>query len=269
MRYFQTIVLSFSLFGVATAENIDQTIAELSELSVGDHRSPQHIARNSFRNPVETLVFFGLEKDMTVVEISPGGAGWYTEILAPYLKDSGQLYAASYDEAAGGYYERNAKTFSDKLTSNPEAYNRVVVTVFNPPHKMEGAPPGSADMVVTFRNIHNYMDDGTESAVFKAMFGMLKPGGILGIVQHRADTDDFDPAYGYVSENAVKKLAKETGFEFIAASETNANPKDTKDHPEGVWTLPPSFELGEKDKAKYAAIGESDRMTMKFVKPVK
>ena len=270
MNYFYKIALGMSLLiGSAAAENLDQTIAELSELAVADHRSTAHISRNVFRNPVETLLFFGLKKDMTVVEISPGGAGWYTEILAPYLRDSGKLYAASYDTSAGGYFERNAKAFNEKLSSKPNVYDQVTVTVFNPPGKLDGAPAGSADMVVTFRNMHNYMGDGVEAVVFEAMYKMLKPGGILGVVQHRANTDDFDPNYGYVSENSVKKAAKSAGFKFVAASETNANPQDTKDHPEGVWTLPPSYELGDKDKAKYAAIGESDRMTLKFVKPVK
>ncbi|MEM7281292.1 MAG: methyltransferase [Pseudomonadota bacterium] len=267
------LLTTFAAYAICTcllhAGTADQAISELSELATASHRSQAHIARNQFRNPTETLVFFGLKKDMTVVEISPGGAGWYTEILAPYLRESGKLYAASYDTSAGGYFERNAKAFDKKLADNPSLYDGVVVTTFNPPSKLEGSPPGTADMVVTFRNLHNYLEDGAEEIVFKAMFNMLKPGGILGIVQHRAITEDFDPSYGYVSEAKVLSLASAAGFKLVAKSETNANPKDTRDHPEGVWTLPPSFELGDKDREKYAEIGESDRMTMKFVKPIK
>lgn len=248
--------------------DFSQQLADLNELAVGEHRSPQHKDRNRFRNPAETLAFFGLRDNMTVVEISPGGAGWYTEILAPYLRQNGKLYAASYDPSAGDYFARNSAAFEEKLRINPNLYNKVQVTVFNPPKVMQGAPAGTADMVVTFRNLHNYLEDGVGDVVFAFMYQMLKPGGILGVVQHRAGKKS-DPKMGYVSEKEVITLANNAGFEFVVSAEINANPKDTKNYAEGVWTLPPSYELGDKDKDKYKEIGESDRMTLKFVKPVK
>ena len=244
--------------------------SRLSAAVYGGHRTVEYQARDPARHPLETLTFFGIRDDMTVVEISPGGGGWYTEILAPFLRDSGKLIAANYDpESDVEYYRRNAKRFTDKLAANPAIYDQVVVTVFDPPAKLAIAPAGSADMVVTFRNLHNWMEAGSHEAALSAMHTALKPGGILGIVQHRERADmsqDPKAESGYVREDYAIELIEAAGFELVSRSEINANPKDTKDHPEGVWTLPPGYELGDLDRDKYAAIGESDRMTLKFIK---
>ena len=243
----------------------------LASAITGDHRSAAHIARNDSRHPVETLKFFGITPHMTVVEIWPGGRGWYTEVLAPYLRDSGKLYAANPDGSTGvKYFVRNAQKFKDKLAARADVYDQVTVTDLLPPNAFEAAPAATADMVVTFRNLHNWVRDGRDEAMFKAMYDALKSGGVLGLVAHRG-TDEMVGAEaakkGYLAQSEARRLAEGAGFEFVASSEINANPKDTKDYAEGVWTLPPSFRLGDTDKAKYAAIGESDRMTLKFVKP--
>ncbi len=266
-----TIRASYFIIAVFALQ-ITAVRADTETLSVAaesDHRSVENRVRNQARHPAATLAFFGIRADMTVVEISPGG-GWYTEILAPYLRDKGKLYAANYDpESKEKYYRTNAKRFLEKLGANPAIYGEVIPTVFDPPAKLEAAPAGSADMVLTFRNLHNWMEEGSEGTAMSAMFSVLKPGGILGIVQHRQDsTVEQDPKAesGYVREDYVIALAEAAGFALVEKSEINANPKDMKDHPEGVWTLPPTYELGDKNRDKYQAIGESDRMTLKFVK---
>lgn len=252
------------LTGAIRADN-----ESLSAVAESDHRSAQNRARDEARHPVATLQFFGIRDDMTVVEITPGG-GWYTEILAPFLRDNGKLYAANYDpESENEYFRSNANRLLEKFKADPAIYGQVIATVFDPPAKLEAAPPGSADMVLTFRNLHNWMEDGIEETAFSAMNMVLKPGGILGIVQHRQDaTVEQDPRAesGYVREDYVIALAEVAGFELVAKSDINANPKDTSDHPEGVWTLPPNYDLGDVGRDKYQAIGESDRMTLKFVK---
>jgi predicted methyltransferase len=241
----------------------------LSAAAEADYRSAENRARDNVRHPVATLAFFGIRNDMTVVEISPGG-GWYTEILAPFLRDNGKLYAANYDpDSKQEYYRSNARLFLDKLAADPAIYGQVIPMVFDPPAKLEAAPPGSADMVLTFRNLHNWMEEGSEVAALSAMHTALKPGGILGIVQHRQDSSvEQDPqaASGYVREDYVIALIEAAGFKWVASSEINANPKDTRNYSEGVWTLPPTYELGDQDRDRYRAIGESDRMTMKFIK---
>jgi len=241
----------------------------LRAVTEADHRSVENRARNVFRHPVETLEFFGIRDDMTVVEISPGG-GWYTEILAPFLRDKGRLYAANYDQKSSEeYYRTNAKRFLEKLTAKPEIYDRVIPTVFDPPAKLEAAPPGIADLVVTFRNVHNWMEESSEVEAISAMYRALKPNGILGVVQHRQQpsiNQDPKAESGYLREDYLIALVEAAGFRFLAKSEINANAKDTGDHPEGVWTLPPTYELGDEDHDKYQAIGESDRMTLTFIK---
>jgi predicted methyltransferase len=225
-------------------------------------RPADEVARDKYRHPLETLTFFGLKPDMTVVEIWPGG-GWYTDILAPYLHDNGKLYAATNKS-------ENADEYKKKLAADPARFGKVVVTHLDPPDKMDIAPPGSADMVVTFRNVHNWMRGDNAEAVFKATYVALKPGGILGVEEHRGDPakpQDPKAASGYVQQDYVIKLAEEAGFMLTGKSEINANPKDTKDYAKGVWTLPPTLRLGDTDKEKYLAIGESDRMTLKFLKP--
>ncbi|MCH8959244.1 MAG: amidohydrolase family protein [Proteobacteria bacterium] len=245
--------------------------ASLAAIADGDHRSEASRARNHYRHPVETLEFIGIKPDMTVVEISPGAGGWYTEILAPYLKDNGKLYAASYDpDSESNYFRSNAEKFNAKLAADPGSYSKVEVTVFDPPLLLAIAPPGSADMVLTFRNVHNWMREGVAPEALAGMYAALKPGGILGVVAHRADPgNEQDPKVvsGYVRQDYFIELAESAGFEFVESGEINANPNDSRDHPEGVWTLPPSLRLKDVDRDKYLAIGESDRMTLKFRKP--
>ncbi len=242
----------------------------LSQLAIGPHRSEANIARNVYRHPVETLLFFDLRDDMTVVEITPGG-GWYTEILAPFLRDQGQYYAAGFDEESNSEFVRKGTArFKAKLAEHPALYDKVVMTPLAPPDKTEIAPAASADMVLTFRNVHNWMDAGTVDGVFAAMFAALKPGGMLGVVEHRGNpaiAQDPKAKSGYVNEAYVITLAEKAGFKLADKSEINANPNDSKDYEGGVWTLPPTLRLKEQDRERYLGIGESDRMTLKFVKP--
>ena len=235
-----------------------------------DSRTVGNVARDIYRHPYETLSFFGIKPTDTVVELEPGG-GWYTEILAPYLAAQGQLYAAADDPASSvAYSQRSAMRFKAKMDSMG-VYSKVKITVFDPAAgKLDIAPPGSADAVLTFRNVHNWMNGGTTQAVFNAAFKALKPGGVFGVEEHRlpaSRTQDPKAPTGYVQEATVIKFAEAAGFKLAARSEVNANPKDTADHEGGVWSLPPTYGLKDKDRAKYQAIGESDRMTLKFVKP--
>lgn len=236
----------------------------------GDHRAAENKARDEYRHPAETLTWLGVEPDMTVVEIWPS-RGWYTEILAPYLRDNGKLYLAGFDRTSDrDYVKKTLKILDDKLAAAPEVYGTPAMTELSPPDKVEIAPAGSADMVLTFRNVHNWMTAGTADAVFAAMYAALKPGGVLGLVEHRGDPDvEQDPQAesGYVTEAATIRMAEKAGFALMDSTELNANPKDTRDHPSGVWTLPPVLRLGDQDREKYLAIGESDRMTLKFRKP--
>jgi predicted methyltransferase len=233
------------------------------------HRSAENRARDPYRHPRETLQFFGLRPDMTVVEVWPGG-GWFTEILAPYLRERGQLYAAHLDPASSAYARRTVDGFRARLTARPDLYDKVVVTTLAaPPARNEIAPPGSADLVVTFRNLHNWMMFGWQREAFEAMHAALKPGGILGVVEHRGDPQrpqDPKAASGYVHEQYAIELIESVGFKLVGRSEVNANPRDTKDYEKGVWTLPPTFAAGAANRERYAAIGESDRFTLKFAK---
>jgi predicted methyltransferase len=230
-------------------------------------RSEANRKRDQYRHPAETLAFFGLKPEMTVVEISPSG-GWYLEILAPLLSSSGHYIAAI--PPAGLSSEANSR--NAKISSWKDAHPQVKVSSseFDPPAKVDIASPGSADLVLTFRNVHNWMSEGTERAAFQAFYKALKPGGVLGIVEHRANPKqkrDKHAKSGYVREKDIIELAKSVGFKLDSKSEINANPKDSKNYSEGVWTLPPSLKLKDKDRERYLAIGESDRMTLKFVKP--
>jgi len=236
----------------------------------GDHRSELNKSRDQYRHPLQTLTFFEVEPSMTVVEIWPGGTGWYTEILAPLLKENGTFYAAHYSAHSGiPYFTKNLNKFNNKINANPEVYGKTIVSTLQPPKSIKIAPNNSVDRVLTFRNVHNWMKNGQAEIIFKAMFDVLKVGGILGVVEHRAlagSTQDPKALSGYVTEAYVIDLAEKAGFTLVAKSEINANPKDTTLHPKGVWTLPPSLRLKQQDREKYLAIGESDRMTLKFVK---
>ena len=259
------------LFAISfSSAQADRDLTSLQRAIAGKQRSAEHKARDKYRHPQQTLEFFDVKDTMTVVEIWPA-EGWYTEILAPYLKDKGKLYAAHFSaDAKQPYFKRGLEHFVKKMHKQPKVYGKVELTVLQPPEFLQIAPDGSADRILTFRNVHNWMKNDQASAVFNAMYKALKPGGILGIVEHRNNSlkqQDTRAESGYVSEDYVIALARNAGFEFLKKSEINANSKDTKNYPAGVWTLPPSLRLKDKDRKKYLAIGESDRMTIKFIKP--
>jgi len=241
----------------------------LAEVVAGAHRSEANRARDVYRHPVETLTFFGIRPDMTVVELWPFG-GWYTEILAPYLRERGTYYAAIMDPETASPEELRYNESFDALTSaNPELYSKVRRSVLAK-GKTDIAPEGSADLVVSFRNVHNWTWADMDEEVYAAVFRALRPGGVFGVVEHRHADPGFEPAQpgqAYVGEEWLIRKVEAAGFRLEARSDINNNPRDTKDHPRGVWTLPPSFALGDTDRAKYQAIGESDRFTLKFVKP--
>jgi predicted methyltransferase len=264
----QLAVTALLLAGCAAPPASDPaTIGALDGILAGEHRAPENRARDAYRHPKETLEFFGVRQDMTVVEVWPG-AGWYTEILAPLLRDRGRLYAAVLDPNSGEYAKNAVETYRNKLGLRPDLYGKVTITTLAaPPAKNEIAPPGSADLVLSFRNLHNWMMFGWEKDALAAMHAALKPGGVLGIVGHRGDPQqpqDPKAASGYVNEQYAIQTIEAAGFKLVGRSEINANPQDTKDYEKGVWTLPPGFADG--DEARYRQIGESDRFTLKFVK---
>lgn len=245
------------------------------EDAVGDpQRTPDFVQRDVYRHPLQTLKFFGIQPGMTVVEIWPG-AGWYTEILAPYLRERGVYYAATHAASlpdAPANIRKYVAALKDRLATSPDLYDRVRLSEFKPPERVEIAPAGTADLVLTFRNVHNWISADFEAEAFRVFFTALKPGGVLGVVEHRAPVGhsrEESKKSGYVTEAYIKALAYSAGFEFAGASPVNDNPLDTKDYPAGVWTLPPVLRLKEVDREKYLAIGESDRMTLKFVKPAR
>jgi predicted methyltransferase len=236
-------------------------------------RTPKLVARDPFRHPAEELAFFGLEPTMTVVEIWPGG-GYWTEILGPYLKSSGHYYAAVTVPGESVEEDRSTAAWRTRMEARKDHIGTITLTELGKGH-YEVAPAGSADMVLTvltFRNLHNWMDDGYVDEALKGIYTALKPGGILGVEDHRGPANEpQDPKAksGYVRQDYTIELARKAGFEFVGASEINANPKDTKDYPKGVWTLPPTLALGDQERAKYLAIGESDNYVLKFRKPAK
>ncbi|RPE80097.1 class I SAM-dependent methyltransferase [Vulcaniibacterium tengchongense] len=249
----------------------DAAGAALDEAIGGAWRTPANVARDRYRHPKETLGYFGVRPDQTVVEITPGG-GWYAEILAPYLRERGRYVAAVWDDAIPGQ-PKYRYTLNDQLrakfAASPAVYGTPEVRTFDP-QAPDFGPPASADAVLTFRNAHNWVSDGNAEAYFKAFFDVLKPGGTLGVVDHRAKPGTPLEAMkksGYLTEALVIGLAQDAGFVLDGKSEINANPKDTADHPNGVWTLPPSNRHDPADAAQYQAIGESDRMTLRFRKP--
>jgi predicted methyltransferase len=240
----------------------------LAQWLAAPHRTARNVARDRFRHPVEVLTFFGVKESSTVVEILPGSVGYYMEILAPYLRERGLYIAANRDSSAPPQYLADHQKLLVRLKAEPALYGKVVITQFNA-DRHEIAPPGSADFVLTFRNLHNWVQRNEADGALGAFRRALKPGGVLGVVDHRGRTDisqEAQIATGYVRQDFATALIEKAGFKLVSASEVNANPRDTKDHPEGVWTLPPTYRLKEKDRAKYEAIGESDRFTLKFVK---
>lgn len=255
-----------------TAAAVAQQDGALAQAIASAQRSPEFAARDGARKPYEVLTFFGVRPDATVVEISPGRKGYWTEILAPYLRDRGRYLAAQYPlDAKDGrpYWSDYHRDFQASLAADAARYGKVTVTTFGKGY-YDVAPPGTADLVLTFRNTHNWMEDGYAEAAFAAFFRALKPGGVLGVEGHRGRADrPQDPRApgGYIREDYVIAMAKAAGFELVATSELLANPRDTKDYPAGVWTLPPTLRLGDTDRAKYLAIGESDKFLLKFRRP--
>ncbi len=247
--------------------------ARLDAAIAGAWRSPENRARDAARRPAETLRFFGVRPGQTVIEITPGSGAWYAEILAPYLNESGQYVAAIVDPAAAAegrardYQQAQRDGLQARFDAAPAQFGRARMVAYDPAAPRFG-PANSADVVLTFRNVHNWRMSGQAEAMFKGFYDVLRPGGVLGVVEHRArgDVPDGDRS-GYVGQSQVIALAQAAGFRVDGSSEINANPRDTRDHPNGVWTLPPTNRHEPQDAARYAAIGESDRMTLRFVKP--
>jgi predicted methyltransferase len=249
------------------------TVATPSELLAaiqGAARTDKERARDPARHPLETLAFFGVRPESHVVELWPGG-GWYTAILAPYLRERGQLAITHFDPGGDpeNYDVKESKALLARLASQPAVFDKVVRQRIAPPSIALG-PDASADVVLTFRNIHNWIEAGYDAQVFQAIARVLKRGGVLGVEEHRAGREltlkEMNDT-GYVTEAHVIQLAEAAGLRLEARSEINANPRDTKDHPNGVWSLPPSYAGKDVDRDKFAAIGESDRMTLRFRKP--
>jgi predicted methyltransferase len=266
------LILSLAAAAGAGAVAADTTADPLAAAIASPSRTAKYVARDVYRHPLETLRFFGLQPNQTVVEVWPG-RGWYMEILAPYLRDRGKYYAAieAPDVADASKEAKDDAAFLRQRIADDQAHlGKVIITELHPPQLTEICPPGTADVVLTFRNVHNWLASGDQQAQFNAFFKALKPGGVLGVVEHRAkpgtSLEEMRKS-GYMDEDYIKKLAGTAGFRFDAESPINDNPKDTKDYPEGVWTLPPTLALGDTDRDKYLAIGESDRMTLRFVKP--
>ncbi|MEY3041723.1 MAG: hypothetical protein RLZZ174_805 [Pseudomonadota bacterium] len=255
-------VLAFTAPGVL-ADHHDP----LWDAITGPVRSADNVRRDVYRKPLETLTFFGLRADMTVLESWPGG-GWYTEILAPYLAEDGQLLAATYDrdpETQSAYYARANAAYDAKLAENPDAYGAVKVSGLKDGTSTI-AEAGSVDLILDFRNAHNWLRQG--GTVPEAWFKALKAGGVVGIIDHSAQADAaYDPGNGYLHESQVIEVMVGAGFRFLGRSDHLANPLDKGQHPRGVWTLPPSLRLGEENQNHYLAIGESHRMALKFLKP--
>ena len=256
-----SLLLAAPLLAAASTPNVPAPIAAAVAAPT---RTASNIARDRYRHPAQTLAFFGVKPGDTVVEVWPGG-GWYTEILAPLTARTGAYYAA-------GPWEKGLGAVRGLQSKDAATYGKVKLAALPAEARQPGVPDGSADVVLTFRNVHNWRFGGEDRAraMFAAMYKMLKPGGTLGVVEHRLPESRPSAAEeksGYMKPSSVIGFATAAGFKLTGRSEINANPKDSADWPEGVWTLPPSYALKDKDRAKYAAIGESDRMTLRFAKP--
>jgi predicted methyltransferase len=265
-------LLALSLPGCANSGGRTTTPADaaLQAALAAPHRSEANRARDAWRNPGATLAFLGLRPSLTVVELSPGGA-WYSEILAPYLRSSGRLYLAHFPaDSANANLRRSRANFAERMARAPEVFDRSVLATLPGATGTADLPAGTVDLVLTFRNVHNWVSDGSLDDKLQGCFAMLKPGGVLGVVDHRAapgTSVEVMKKSGYVTEDYMQTRARAAGFVLAARSEVNANAKDTRDHPSGVWTLPPTFARKEVERERYAAIGESDRFTHRYVKP--
>jgi predicted methyltransferase len=255
----------------ATTSSRQGTAEALTGILAADYRAEENRARDRYRHPKETLLFFGIRPEMSVLEVWPE-PGWYTEVIAPLVRDKGKYYAAVIAaDPESKYISQRLQQYRQKLAGRADLYDRVAVVSF-PADGGDAVPPASVDMVVTFRNIHNWMSRGTTAQAFATMYRALRPGGVLGVVEHRGNpavAQDPKAKSGYVNEEYAIKLIEAQGFRLVGKSQVNANPRDTKDYEQGVWTLPPTYRLGDQDHDKYAAIGESDRFTLRFVKPSK
>jgi predicted methyltransferase len=253
----------------STTSTRETTALALDNILAGSQRPAENSARDRYRHPKDTLLFFGIRPEMTVLEVWPE-PGWYTEIIAPLVRERGKYYAAVIaPDPQSKYVTARLSDYQQKLASKPDVYGAVAVVTF-PSDGGDVVPPGSLDMAVTFRNIHNWMAEDSASQAFATLYKALKPGGVLGVVEHRGNpaiAQDPKAKNGYVNEDYAIRLIEGQGFRLVGESQVNANPKDTKDYEQGVWTLPPTYRLGEQDRRKYADIGESDRFTLKFVKP--
>ena len=268
-QFFRNAALALLLAAIAGCAARAPQDAGLWAQVAAPHRAPSNVARDAHRHPIETLQFFGVRENSTVVEILPGSGGYYMEILAPWLRDKGAYIAANdRGERSPPQYVADHQRLVGRLKAEPHLYGKVALTRFDA-DRYEVAPAGSADFVLTFRNLHNWIERGETEAALRAFHRALKPGGILGVTDHRGTTALSQEAQmntGYVREDVAIAVIEKAGFRLVGRSEVNANPRDTKDHPAGVWTLPPTYRLKDQDRAKYAAIGESDRFTLKFVK---
>ena len=262
-------LFSFLALGAAIASTVVSADAIRNAVE-SSHRSESFVVRDSQRHPVETLAAFQVESSNTVLEIWPG-SGWYTEILAPVLKDNGRLIAAHFPTDTDiNYYTTSRMNFVEKLAESPELYGKVELAQMVPSQGVVGVEAASVDRVLTFRNVHNWLRGGNEQKVFNSFFTVLKPGGLLGVVEHRANEGASREEMlrsGYMTQSYVIQLAESAGFELVEAFEINANALDTKDYDGGVWSLPPTLRHGDEDREKYTAIGESDRMTLLFRRP--
>tara|TARA_B100000212_G_scaffold177167_1_gene133378 strand:- start:65 stop:871 length:807 start_codon:yes stop_codon:yes gene_type:complete len=264
---FSTLCLFLAVLGLSQSANTSNQKDSLFEAINDPNRNPSYTKRDKYRNPYETLSFFQINPSMHVLELSAGG-GWYTEILAPYLKAKGQLSVTHHNPDAGNYYLRSRTAFDEKVKFNPLFRGVRVITSDVPPSNAF-TEPETQDLVVTFRNLHNWLGRDSMQAVMLEAYNSLKPGGYFGVVEHRAPEGsslEYMKKSGYVTQSLAIEKALEVGFVLVGTSEINANPNDTADHPKGVWTLPPSYRLKDKDRAKYQSIGESDRMTLLFKK---
>ncbi len=269
-----TLMLAAPAMAIKPAgPNAQVAITPAVQKAVQDsHRDPANVKRDAYRHPAQTLSFFGVAPGKTVIEITPG-SGWYSEILAPLLRDKGSYVAAVVDPMAvpegrgRDYQQRSREGLEKKFAGNAAVYDKATLVAYNPTAPVFGAA-NSADVVLTFRNVHNWRSANQAEGMFKGFYSVLKPGGVLGVVEHRAKADvPADDKTGYVGQKQVIAMAEAAGFKLAGSSEINANPRDTKDYPNGVWTLPPTNQHDAADAAKYQAIGESDRMTLRFIKP--
>ncbi len=267
-RYWGAVAILIAFIASLPSPALAQTGDLLAAQIKAAHRSPNNVARDQFRKPYEVLKFFGINGNSRVVEILPGSTGYFTEIIAPYVRDQGLYITAGRHDTAPQNYLDDHKRMLDKYAANPGIFGKIqVAKFFRDEHEI--APAGSMDFVLTFRNLHNWIERNEIESALKAFHAALKPGGIFGVTDHRGRTDlsqEVQIKNGYIRQDYAIALIEKVGFQFIGSSEVKANPKDTKNYPEGVWSLPPTYRQKDVDRAKYQAIGESDRMVLKFVK---